>query len=62
MFCGIDLSNLLIVIEDREIHYDHIGTLDQGGINDGSNNQLICNVCNLSQGTVSDTSNILELA
>lgn len=58
--CGRDLSGLLMVTEDKDIHYDHMVPLDQGGINDVSNIQLLCGSCNLSKGTVSATSDIYQ--
>ena len=60
VLCGSDLSGLLMVTEDKKIHYDHMVPLDQGGLNDVSNIQLLCGKCNLSKGTVSTTSNIYQ--
>ena len=60
VLCGRDLSGLLMVPEDMEIHYDHMVPIEQGGINDVSNIQLLCSECNLSKGAVSATSNIYQ--
>ncbi len=58
VLCNKDLSGQLAIIEDNEIHYDHIVSLEQGGLNDVSNIQLLCKKCNLTKGELSDT-NIL---
>lgn len=60
VLCGRDLSGLMMVTETKDIHYDHIVPLEQGGINDLSNIQLLCSKCNLSKGTISTTSNIYQ--
>ena len=46
--------------QEREIHYDHMVPLEQGGMNDVTNIQLLCSSCNLSKGTFSATSNIYQ--
>ncbi|MGG2066941.1 HNH endonuclease [Bacillus sp. S14(2024)] len=55
--CGTDLSNISRILEDREIHYDHIVPLEDGGINDISNMQLTCQPHNHEKGTGAYTSN-----
>jgi hypothetical protein len=56
VFCGKDLSGIMHITEDREIHYDHIISLDSHGINDVSNLQLSCQQCNLKKNKGSITS------
>ena len=56
VFCGQDLSGTIHITGDREIHYDHIISLDAGGMNDVSNLQLSCQKCNLEKSSMSDTS------
>jgi hypothetical protein len=56
VFCGKDLSGTIHATEDREIHYDHIISLDNNGVNDVSNLQLCCKECNLGKSNSSDTS------
>jgi len=50
-----DLSGLLDVAEDKEVQYDHIVPLENGGLNDISNLQLLCADCNLRKGTTAMT-------
>ena len=50
----------MAIIEYNKVHYDHIVPLDQGGINDVSNIQLLCEKCNLTKGTKSITNNIYQ--
>lgn len=57
VFCGADLSGLLDVEDDRSVHYDHIVPLHEGGINDISNLQLLCQHCNTSKKATILTSN-----
>lgn len=47
--CGKDLSGYLSRLDERELHYDHIVPLKQGGTNDATNFQILCNDCNLSK-------------
>ncbi len=49
VFCNTDLSGVLK--SQNDIHYDHIVALDDGGINDVTNMQLLCGSCNLKKGT-----------
>lgn len=44
--CGKDLTNLLNILDNKELHYDHVIPLDSGGSNDSTNYQLLCKVCN----------------
>ena len=60
VLCGKDLSGQLAISGEREIHYDHMVSLEQGGMNDVTNIQLLCSSCNLSKGTFSATSNIYQ--
>lgn len=60
VLCGKDLSGTMAIIEYNKVHYDHIVPLDQGGINDVSNIQLLCEKCNLTKGTKSITNNIYQ--
>ena len=48
--CLKDLSGLLSPATDR--HYDHIVPLVQGGLNDVSNLQLLCSICNLKKNKI----------
>jgi hypothetical protein len=48
VFCQADLSGLLGL--DRLDHFDHIVPLGAGGINDPTNVQLLCEICNLKKG------------
>lgn len=57
VFCGADLSGLLDVEDDRSVHYDHIVPSHEGGINDISNLQLLCQHCNTSKKATILTSN-----
>lgn len=59
-FCNKDLTSVYSVMEEKGIHYDHIVSLEQGGINDVSNLQLLCDKCNLSKSTSVKTSNIYQ--
>ena len=47
--CGKDLSGILDCEDENSVHYDHILLLNCGGLNDISNIQLLCSVCNLKQ-------------
>lgn len=58
VLCNKDLSGQLAIIENNEIHYDHMVSVERGGLNDVSNIQLLCKKCNLTKGELSDT-NIL---
>lgn len=56
VFCGKDLSGTVHITESREVHYDHIISLDRHGINDVSNLQLSCQQCNLKKSNNNSTS------
>jgi len=45
--CGRDLTGALIAGE--QLHYDHIVSLAEGGTNDPTNFQLLCEICNLKK-------------
>lgn len=57
VFCGKDLSGVANNLGDRAIHYDHMVSLADCGINDVSNLQLTCRDCNLKKLKKSGTSN-----
>lgn len=59
-FCGRDLTSVYSIMEERGVHYDHIVSLEQGGINDISNLQLLCDKCNLNKSTNVRTSNVYQ--
>ena len=59
-FCRRDLTSVYSVMEERGLHYDHIVSLEQGGINDVSNLRLLCDKCNLSKSTGMRTSDIYQ--
>lgn len=59
-FCNKDLTSVYSVMEERGIQYDHIVSLECGGINDVSNLQLLCDKCNLSKGSSVKTNNIYQ--
>lgn len=44
VFCRCDLSGLVTVSSDK--NFDHVVPLGQGGLNDVTNIQLLCNECN----------------
>jgi len=48
--CGKDLSGQLTIADDRELQFDHIIPLENGGTNDATNFQLLCNRCNSEKG------------
>ncbi len=55
--CGTDLSGQFDVEDERGVHFDHIVPLHNGGINDVSNIQLLCQHCNTSKNATFFTSN-----
>jgi len=55
--CGVDLSGTLDCEDEALVHFDHIIPLREGGLNDVSNIQLLCQRCNLKKSTDSYTSN-----
>lgn len=55
--CGKDLSGQFDVADKQSMHFDHIVSLHDGGINDVSNIQLLCQHCNTSKNASSFTSN-----
>ncbi|MDD2299981.1 MAG: HNH endonuclease [Fermentimonas sp.] len=54
--CNKDLSNTVDIVEDNQLHFDHLVSLDEGGLNDVSNIQLLCQDCNLRKHDSSYTS------
>lgn len=58
VICQKDLSGLLDVEEEYEKQFDHIVPLEDGGLNDISNIQLMCSCCNKKKGTQTYTSNV----
>ena len=56
--CQKDLSGIMDVEEYREKQYDHIVPLEEGGLNDVSNMQLMCERCNQEKGIKTYTNNI----
>lgn len=47
--CGADLSNSYRIMENGQLHFDHIIPLEKGGTNDATNFQLLCSKCNLTK-------------
>jgi len=62
VFCKKDLTGLYSLLENNEKHFDHIVSLDEGGINDVCNIQLSCQGCNLSKSNSSKTSTLYQSA
>ena len=58
MMCQKDLSGIMDVEENYENQYDHIVPLEDGGLNDVSNMQLMCSKCNQEKGIQTYTNNI----
>lgn len=47
--CGADLSNSYRIMENGQLHFDHIIPLEKSGTNDATNFQLLCANCNLTK-------------
>lgn len=62
VFCKKDLTGLYSLQEDNEKHFDHIVSLNEGGINDVCNIQLSCQDCNLKKSDSSRTSSLYQSA
>lgn len=62
VFCKRDLTGLYSLLEDNEKHFDHIVSLNEGGINDVCNIQLSCQDCNLTKSDSSKTSTLYQSA
>jgi hypothetical protein len=62
VFCKRDLTGLYSLLEDNEKHFDHIVSLNEGGINDVCNIQLSCKNCNLKKLNSSKTSTLYQSA
>ena len=58
VFCGKDVVGRFETQDGRLEQFDHIVPLDELGINDISNMQLTCNICNGGKLTKSMTNNI----
>lgn len=59
-FCRTDLSGVLDCEDKAAVHYDHIVPLHDGGLNDVSNIQLLCQKCNLEKSSQIGTSGIYK--
>ncbi|TDT71509.1 HNH endonuclease [Hypnocyclicus thermotrophus] len=62
VFCKKDLTGLYSLLEDNEKHFDHIVSLNEGGLNDVCNIQLSCKDCNLKKSDNSKTSTLYQSA
>ena len=60
VFCKRDLTGVYSLLEDNEKHFDHIVSLNEGGINDVCNIQLTCQDCNLGKSDTSMTSTLYQ--
>lgn len=58
VICQKDLSGLIDVEEEYQKQFDHIVPLENGGMNDISNIQLMCSCCNQKKGIQTYTSNV----
>lgn len=58
VMCQKDLSGLIDIEEECEKQFNHIVPLEDGGLNDISNIQLMCSSCNQKKGTQTYTSNV----
>jgi hypothetical protein len=58
VMCQKDLSGIMDIEEQYENQYDHIVPLEDGGLNDVSNMQLMCSKCNKEKGINIYTNNI----
>ena len=55
VFCGADLSGIQNNLGDRAVHFDHMISLSEYGLNDVANLQLTCRKCNLRKLSKSGT-------
>lgn len=62
VFCKKDLTGLYTLLDDGDKQFDHIVSLDEGGINDVCNIQLTCQDCNLKKLNSSSTSSLYQSA
>jgi len=59
-YCNMDISRLVAIGNKK--HFDHIVPLAQGGLNDVTNIQLLCETCNTGKGhRTTNTSARVEL-
>ena len=58
--CGKDLSGAFDCEDENAVHYDHIVSLHEGGLNDVCNIQLLCRECNLSKSSNSYTNTMYK--
>lgn len=62
VFCKKDLTGLYSLLDDNEKQFDHMVSLNEGGINDVCNMQLSCKDCNLEKLDSSKTSSLYQSA
>ena len=60
VFCKKDLIGLYSLLDDNEKQFDHIVSLNEGGINDVCNIQLSCKDCNNKKSNSSKTSTLYQ--
>lgn len=60
VFCKKDLTGLYSLLDDNEKQFDHIVSLNEGGINDVCNIQLSCKDCNNKKSNSSKTSTLYQ--
>lgn len=58
VICNRDLSGIIDIEEDFAVHLDHMVPIEEGGLNDFSNMQLMCQQCNLKKGMKAYTNTI----
>lgn len=62
VLCGKDLTNTYHITENKEIQYDHIVPLAEGGLNDVCNLQLCCAKCNNTKHDTAKTGTYYQKA
>ena len=58
--CGVNLSGEFDCEDEAFVHFDHIIPLHEGGLNDISNIQLLCQRCNLKKAASAYTSDVYK--